>query len=392
MQTTIWGIFCACSWTWCIGMYMPIIMINRLGWLGFAAFAIPNVIGCAAFGYRMRNSNTSRAMLSVPAHRRVAIAFSIITIAFHLFFLSFLAHHVLRSLHINAFDVEADLRGAASIAIPIVMFAMCLGLSFLGNRTWLILSVLTYALSITTLIILFNRNGTDFLTFDLASLTGGAPIDLIWVLPALCFGFLLCPYLDLTFHRALAESPSRHAFLIFSLAFTVMLILTVVMWLSDTSLALLAVVHIAAQSVFTMGAHMREVRERFDDDDDTATSAMSREIVLFLPLLAIAILPLMNVAGHASSGEAEDMYLRWFVFYGLVFPGYVLLFLRKDSMGNWSRPRPNMLIAAAGVMIALMPCYEFAFLHQRRMWLLAIPMALAALFAIFGRRNAKLAT
>ena len=49
-RTLGWGLYCASSWTWCIGMFLPIIMLRRFGWPGFLVFAIPNVIGLIAFG------------------------------------------------------------------------------------------------------------------------------------------------------------------------------------------------------------------------------------------------------------------------------------------------------------------------------------------------------
>ena len=50
-RTVGWGLYCTTSWTWCIGMYLPLILLRDYGWPGFIAFAIPNVLGCAAFGY-----------------------------------------------------------------------------------------------------------------------------------------------------------------------------------------------------------------------------------------------------------------------------------------------------------------------------------------------------
>src|SRR6267142_6505142 len=81
----LWGIFCACSWTWCIGMYLPRIMIERFGWPGFIVFAVPNVLGCAAFGYVVRNRARSDAITA--RHGAAMTAFSAVTIAYHLFFI-----------------------------------------------------------------------------------------------------------------------------------------------------------------------------------------------------------------------------------------------------------------------------------------------------------------
>ena len=48
--TAGWGLFCACSWTWCIGMFLPVILIRDLGGAGFLAFAIPNLFGFGLAG------------------------------------------------------------------------------------------------------------------------------------------------------------------------------------------------------------------------------------------------------------------------------------------------------------------------------------------------------
>ena len=49
--TAAWGLFLASSWTWCIGMYLPVPLLREYGWAGFLAFAIPNLVGCTVFGY-----------------------------------------------------------------------------------------------------------------------------------------------------------------------------------------------------------------------------------------------------------------------------------------------------------------------------------------------------
>ena len=51
LATVGWGLFCASSWTWCIGMYLPVLLLRHFGWPGVLAFVVPNVAGCVAFGY-----------------------------------------------------------------------------------------------------------------------------------------------------------------------------------------------------------------------------------------------------------------------------------------------------------------------------------------------------
>ncbi len=47
----VWPIFLACSWTWVIGMYLPMVLLERYGWWGYVIFAVPNVLGVMLFGW-----------------------------------------------------------------------------------------------------------------------------------------------------------------------------------------------------------------------------------------------------------------------------------------------------------------------------------------------------
>ncbi|MBV8780683.1 MAG: hypothetical protein JO353_04735, partial [Phycisphaerae bacterium] len=46
-----WAIFLGVSWTWCIGMYLPVLLVRDYGFWGWVVFAIPNVVGAAAMGW-----------------------------------------------------------------------------------------------------------------------------------------------------------------------------------------------------------------------------------------------------------------------------------------------------------------------------------------------------
>ena len=89
MRIMGWAFFCASSWTWCIGMYLPVALIRDFGWPGFAAFAIPNVLGCAAFGYVVATTRASEEM--VQRHRTAMRCFSLVAIAYQSYFAAFLA-------------------------------------------------------------------------------------------------------------------------------------------------------------------------------------------------------------------------------------------------------------------------------------------------------------
>src|SRR4051812_30605350 len=61
-----WSIYLASSWTWCIGMFLPVLLIRDYGLWGWIVFAVPNVVGAGAMGWVLRSRTTSRHM--VVAH------------------------------------------------------------------------------------------------------------------------------------------------------------------------------------------------------------------------------------------------------------------------------------------------------------------------------------
>ena len=71
-------------------MFLPVILIHRYGWLGFLIFSIPNVIGCAAFGYVVRTPERSKEL--VEKYKTAISLFAIVTIAFHVFFIAMLSN------------------------------------------------------------------------------------------------------------------------------------------------------------------------------------------------------------------------------------------------------------------------------------------------------------
>lgn len=361
--TTIgWGIFCASSWTWCIGMFLPIIMLDRYGWPGFLVFALPNVIGCAAFGYVLRTRERSEEC--VARHHVAMRWFSLVTIAFHMFFLAFMALAFIPALHERPW---------LAMAIPAVVYALGFALTDLSPRVWPWFATLIYAGSLVAFAS-FGTGGIDAIEW-----TGPhGNTALMWLAPTIIFGFAFCPYLDRTFHRALQSAESPHAFLVFGLTFAVMLVFTCAYRPTGIAPTLAGVVvgHIVGQSTFTVAAHLREVRYGLP----TPAHAWAKELIL-LPLVVIP------VALWSTRGDSVDtsMYLRFLVFYGLVFPAYVIVFMSPRRRADLHRP---MVIGFCIVIAALMPLYELGFLHRYE-W--AIPVAMVGLFVwkrVVSRRTA----
>ncbi len=336
-------------------MYLPVILLRELGWPAFLVFAAPNVLGAAAVGY-VRGGLREGPGLS--AHQPAAAWFSIIAIAYSAFFCSFL---------VAAFAPAAPSWAGAAAGGAVV--AAGLAASFLPAQAWLPSALAVFAVSLVTLAAL----GAG----DLAGIpwrTARPPIDVAWLAPVMAFGFLLCPYLDSTFRRALVESPSRHAFAVFAATFPLMLLLTAA-YRDRVALAIVPAAHIAAQSVFTVAAHLREVRLR-------GTSG-SRRVLLAVAVALVSVL----VLPAAPRDIGEQTYLRVLGFFGLVFPSYVLLFI---GPGRVLTRRPRNLVLYAAAMVAFLPLFELAFFHER-LWLAPVPVAGILLWRaalVFGRRGA----
>ncbi|MCA9289958.1 MAG: hypothetical protein KDA25_02450 [Phycisphaerales bacterium] len=367
IRTIGWGLYCASSWTWCIGMFLPIIMLDRYGWPGLLVFAAPNVLGCAALGYVL----TRDASLGMVRRHLAAMRwFSVVTIAYHMFFIPFLAMRW--TLPLPGLDASLPTPDWIGPALALGIFGVGLALSRAPQRAWPWLGAGAWLMSLGA----FLWFGVDELGARTWPTHGGEA--LLWLAPTVIFGFLLCPYLDLTFHRARQAAPSRHAFGIFGATFAVMLLFTAA-YAGVISLPGVVFTHLLVQSTFTVGAHLRELRAT---GDEHAAPAVSPTALALLAVLAIPVVFIARV--FDDPGRAGiDLYLRMLVFYGLVFPAYVLLFI-----GPWRRLRRRRHTYARFAMIILVcaPVYELGFIHGTT-WLLAGPLAFLLLYATYGGLN-----
>jgi hypothetical protein len=362
MQTVGWGLYLASSWTWCIGMFLPILLIRWWGWPGFLAFAVPNVLGCAMFGYAL-TPETSRAFV---VRFRVWIAiFGAATIAYQIGFL-------VRT------GVTAPLIAALPATLAMVVAAR--RASVRSDRGMMVIGACAWIASC----LLFARLGSGEL--DHLPTTGTLPpASLAWAAPFMAFGFLLCPYLDPTFHVALQRSPSRHCFAVFGAAFTVMLLFTAAF--SDAGLgptptpgALLWGKPVfewqwGLQAAFTVVAVAAAMRSLEPVSSLGGTRALLPGMILTACLalgwqyMTEPTLPAMSATLCPPSGPVpgEATYLRWLGLYGVLFPAMVLLGLRRTPvvvavvaitgaglLAEWGMigGRFPMLTAAVGLLLA----------------------------------------
>lgn len=251
-----WGCFLACSWTWVIGMYLPIYLLIDFGLLGSLAFALFNVPGALLVGWIWRRAGQSQQFVR---HNEGAMRlFSIATVIFHIGFLGwFLEQRALEYL---------DDYAPGAVAIGLLMIgAMLLGA--LGSRTWRGLAVVVMLGSIAAIIATSITSGGEGVGDPRVVIPAHDVFALALASPAIALGFLLCPHLDLTIHRARQESPGRTGTAAFVIGFGVLFLTLIAFTVFYGAGAIggswsgYVIAYIAVQSTFTLGAHLRELFE-----------------------------------------------------------------------------------------------------------------------------------
>jgi hypothetical protein len=355
-----WGSYLASSWTWCIGMFLPLLLMRDHGWLGWVVFAAPNVLGAAAMGWTLRTREQSRAMVS--AHLPAMLGFSFITRAFQWFFTFGLLATALRD-------------GTAPAILGALVIALVASAAELRTRRTPWVGLVVWILSVALIAAAWRVGGLPDAPLvgplgDLASLAG--------LLASCVFGFLLCPYLDLTFHRARAEAARpRIAFGFgFGVLFLAMILGTAayagLAWRVDTLAAVLVGMHIAAQIGYTAEVHSAESR--------AAAKAAGEAIEdwgRWLPIVSMLVGLGSLVGVWALSGRlgGQTLAFEWgyrlfMGFYGLAFPAYVLIAV-VPTWGAPQRPTAVMLRAWGVASLVAMPAMYLAFIRKEMTWVWA---------------------
>jgi hypothetical protein len=351
------GLYLASSWLWCIGAFLPLLIMRDYGTGALVLFAAVNVGGAAAFGYVMSRRNQAEFM---AAHRSALNAFSHVTIAFQIYFVCWLS----------------SLVGWWLLGIMLVLAV----LFYLGHT---LLNWITAALFIGS-ILLFRQH---LETFPLTGLSWTLQAGWWHTLLPFALGFILCPYLDLTFHRALQQS--QRGSLSFALGFLVLflaLLLFVFSYVDELSQLFSGegtvsaaslwpvIAFITLQTAFTVAVHSKEY---FRFNAVKAAPVLRRyavygvALVLFMALFHGQLLPWLEVP------VTEVLYKSFLLFYGLITPLYLLL----------PRQRPWLLAA----ILLTAPTYSLGFvLGGDSLLYLSISMVLVVMLIVAGRRFTQL--
>ncbi len=329
----------AVSWTWVIGMFLPVLLVRDFGLLGWVAFAVPNVIGAAAVGWVMTSARASAAF--TVRHATAVGVFSAVTIVLQTFTLTWLTTRLVGG------SVGLPLGLAVSL-LPLV--ARRVGPSLYRLAPWIWLASLLA--------------GSVMWSVDALGLpaVGSLRMAELWPLlglAAVCgLGFLTCPLLDVSLQSTRQMSGDRGK-LVFGVGFGVMFLTMILLTLgyatvlpglliaeftlrSTAGVAAIAVtVHLALQVAFTNIAHLdalsklADATERPGLQPGTSWVATSLACALLGWSLAVKV-PIVVADGTETLASlfrlellgysyGEIIYRSLLAFYGLLFPVYLLV-------------------------------------------------------------------
>jgi len=362
LQILGWACYLACSWTWCIGMFLPVLLVRDYGVWGFVVFAVPNVVGAAAMGWVLRKPGAAQALRQ--RHEFACRLFSRITIAFQCFFLAWSSLVLLGEQGFVALGM--------SVALLVALVA-----GQHNIRAILAIACAVYVVSLAGIFAFgFEQLGPPHWTPPTSSLA---------FLTTVCvFGFTLCPYLDMTFHRARAAVPGRNGTIAFALGFGVLFSAMILYTLRYSELAvdnswlpekhtpvfdrfLLLALHVILQLIFTIAVHLIE-RQRIHDSPPVHRRAKAAVFVMFLwgPFV-LGFVGSFLPTFHGLSFN-EFIYRLFLSFYGLIFPAYVWLCM----IPTWRDPRKptkRHIAVWLGACALAAPCYWMGFIERVEWWL-----------------------
>ncbi|MEM9915066.1 MAG: hypothetical protein AAF911_08900 [Planctomycetota bacterium] len=324
----LWACFLGCSWTWVIGMFLPIMLVRDFGVWGWIVFAVPNVVGAAAMGFVLRTPGISWRI--TQAHPAALRWFAGVTIAYQVYVVFWLFGGVwlallcvLPWLVMDRQRRETIGHWLPAVAVGVAVLSWgCFSMAGQLDGAWL-----------------------DVKTDEWPARLG----DLDWwlLMPGLIVGFALCPYLDPTFHRArysTGPGTGKAAFgLGFGVVFCSMIVFTLMyagllrplvegdpdFELAPSWTALLAI-HVGVQVAFTLMVHGRERFATAAQQDPGDRRPFAGFGVLMLGALVWAVVSrhaewTLPTAEGGAMTLGEVGYRLFLLIYGVHFPGYVLI-------------------------------------------------------------------
>jgi hypothetical protein len=344
-------------------MFLPVLLVRDYGLWGWIAFAVPNVVGAAAMGWVLPDAAASAAF--AKRHAVACRMFSFVTIAYHVFFAMWMIQRL------------SGLAWAAMIAFVVTSLAPG------GRRVRWTGALAALAVS-CVMFVLLRAQQSDLLTVPSTHIPAGPAWKVAALVPTFILGFGLCPYLDLTFHRARQGTSPAGGRLAFGVGFGVVFLamigftLLYARWVAPAARGVdlnklstfFLCLHLIAQSAFTVGAHVHELHAHaWSMDPDARRATTLSGIALLFAALAVGWFSNAERLVVRGRDFGEVVYWCFLGFYGVVFPGYLVL---------GASARGRRLLVLALVIAAVVPMYWMGFVEMRTAWLPAGVLTLLA--------------
>jgi hypothetical protein len=353
-------------------MFFPVLLVRDFGLWGWVVFAVPNVVGAAAMGAVLARRGASERV--VAAHPAACACFSVVTILFHVLFLAWIV-----SALIGRGTAAALVAGAAVVFWAIGRVAR------VGD---LVMAVLLWAASAGAFVALAGPE------FHFAGAVALVPPGL-WPLAAVClFGFALCPYLDLTFHRARQATAPRTGVAAFAIGFGVLFLLMIVfsLWYAHLIVpgapapppraAWIIAGHMALQTGFTVAVHVRSLQALVRSDTSLSSEELEQRrgavgVGLFvgcllgaLPMFAVGAIGRLAPNGVYRGLSAFEIGYRLFMsYYGLVFPAYAwICMLPRRRRRDGQALSPGKLLTFALASLVAAPMFWVGSIEKQYVW------------------------
>jgi hypothetical protein len=368
LTTLGWAAYLACSWTWCIGMFLPVLLVRDFGLWGFVVFAVPNVIGAAGMAWVLRSAGSAARIGTT--HSQAVRLFSEITWLFHVFFLVWL-------LESNAGLLWAPIAIICVFVIASYVFVREKAKES-SERWW---STVAWCMSAGIAVFVLLQPDSEVQRESPPLLDAG---HLCFLAPVCAFGFMLCPYLDATFlkaRRLQSLGAARASFGIgFGVLFAAMIVFTLLYagqfgeargpasFRSPTGIvAALVFIHMGIQLAFTIGVHGTACRQLPGKEMKAEVRGSLSALLMFAFLLLLRV---SKGDVHAGLTIGEITYRTFMACYGLIFPAYVWLCMvpAHGEFGTQKPSREKLRVLIIAVTLAA-PCYWMGFIERQTWWL-----------------------
>lgn len=345
--------FLACSWTWCIGMFLPVILLRDFGHWSVLAFLVPNVIGAASVAWWMKSDGDSERF--VRNHRWAMLVFSACTTAFQWFFVVWLLRGL--GLHPRSLLVIVALFAVYSLIPDDLRRRERRGLA------GLVAIALSLALVVAWLASVGWKPGLTDLDPGTIGFIHKSHIGVAFAVCAL--GFFTCPLLDGTLHTVRQAHRGVSARRVFALGFYGLFVLLVGatflyapsvlrestgrgVGITPVAASWWVLLHMAVQLSFTIASH-----ERWATGVLPPARASRVGMVVMVPFIAGVAAGLAPVFIRKDMSERltnpELIYRSFLGLYALVFPIYVLAFCLPARGKSPAPTPPRVLIAGLGL-------------------------------------------